>query len=188
MTDRPGKARLYRDEQLLAYGQRLAASSHPATRAGAGAAATTGGIRIGCCAAVAVKLGLGASAICSFSSESSGAATRKASTSFSSLVSSSSFCRKTSYTFFILGTCVLEQAIKRRVWLRPAICQVKQALASAWVVIEAGLPKHHDGDQNAQDQDNHCQQIDMVRQPRFWWGHCVCQEGRHEFIRRHRYG
>src|ERR1700676_3477689 len=103
MTDRPGKARLYRDEQLLAYGQRVAASSQPATRAGAGAAATTGGIRTGCCGAVAVKLGLGASAICSFSSESSGAATRKASTSFSSLVSSSSFCRKTSYTFFMLG-------------------------------------------------------------------------------------
>jgi hypothetical protein len=188
MTDRPGKARLYRDEQLSAYGQRLAASSHPATRAGAGAAATTGGIRTGCCVAVAVKLGLGASAICSFSSESSGAATRKASTSFSSLVSSSSFCRKTSYTFFIVGTCVLEQAIKRRVWLRPAICQVKQALTSARVVIEAWLSKDHNGDQDAQDQDNDRQQIDVVRQPRFSWGYGVCQEGRHEFLRRRRYG
>jgi hypothetical protein len=62
-----------------------------------------GGIRTGCGGAVVVKLGLGASASCSFSSESSGAATRKASTSFSSRVSSSSFCRKTSYTFFMLG-------------------------------------------------------------------------------------
>src|SRR5205807_1753101 len=120
--------------------------------------------------------------------ERSGAATRKASTSFSSLVSSSSFCRKTSYTFFILGTCVLEQAIKRRVWLRPAICQVKQVLASEWLVIEARLSKYHDGNQDAQDQDNDRQQIDVVRQPGFLWGHCVCQEGRHEFLLRHRYG
>src|SRR6202171_549649 len=35
--------------------------------------------------------------------------------------------------FSCLGTCVLQQEIKRRLWLRPAICQVKQALASAWV-------------------------------------------------------
>src|SRR6202030_4670842 len=144
-------------------------------------------MRTGCGYGVAVKLGLFASA-CSFSSESSGAATRKASTSFSSLVSSSSFCRKTSYTFFIVGTCVLEQAIKRRVWLRPAICQVKQALASARVVIEAWLSKDHNGDQDAQDQDNDRQQIDLVRQPRFSWGYGVCQEGRHEFLRRHRCG
>src|SRR5450759_3813468 len=142
MTSRRGKPRLYSDERL-AYGQRLAASSQPATRAGAVApwAATTGGIRMGCCGAVAVKLGVGASAICSFAAESSGAATRKASTSFSSLVSSSSFCRKTSYTFFILGTYVLQQQIKRRVWLPRAICQVKQSLASAWAVIEAWLAK-----------------------------------------------
>src|ERR1700737_2940432 len=125
----------------MIYGQRLAASSQPATRAGDAAlwAATTGGIRTGCCGADAVKVGLGVSVSGSFSSESNGAATRKASTSFSSLVSSSSFCLRTSYTFFIVGTCVLEQAIKRRVWLRPAICQVKQALTSARVVIEAGL-------------------------------------------------
>src|SRR6202051_305523 len=43
--------------------------------------------------------------------------------------------------FSCLGTCVLERAIKRRVWLWAAICQVKQALASAWMVIEAGLSK-----------------------------------------------
>src|ERR1700674_756421 len=124
----------------MAYGQRLAASSQPATGAGAGAG-NTGGIRTGCCGEVAVKLGLVASASCSFSSESSGAATRKASTSFSSLVSSSSFCLKTSYTFFIMGTYVLQQQIKRRVWLPRAICQVKQSLATAWAVIEAWLAK-----------------------------------------------
>jgi len=90
--------------------------------------------------------------------------------------------------FSCLGTCVLEQAIKRRLWLRPAICQVKQPLASAWVVIEARLSKHHDGDQDAQDEDNDRQQIDVVRQPRFLHGHSVCQEGRHEFIRRRRRG
>src|SRR5216684_8816340 len=56
----------------------------------------------------------------------------------------------------------------------------------SWVV-EAWLSKNHDGDQDAQDQDDDRQQIDMVRQPRFLWGHCVCKEGRHEFIRRHRY-
>ena len=39
-------------------------------------------------------------------SESSGAATRRASTSFSNRASSSSFCRRTSYTFFIVfSTC-----------------------------------------------------------------------------------
>src|ERR1700682_6644234 len=29
--------------------------------------------------------------------------------------------------FSCLGTCVLQQEIKRRLWLPPAICQVKQA-------------------------------------------------------------
>src|SRR5882672_9226523 len=91
-----------------AYGQRLAASSHPAARAGAlTAAATAGdGMRMGCCGAVAVRVGLGGFAMDSFiSSESKGAAMRRASTSFSNRVSSSSFCLNTSYTFFILVTC-----------------------------------------------------------------------------------
>src|ERR1700688_884122 len=55
-------------------------------------------------------------------------------------------------------------------------CQVKQALAalaSARVVIEARLSKDPDGDQDAQDQDNDRQQIDVVRQPRFSWGYGV---------------
>src|SRR5208282_2912532 len=117
--------------------------SQPATRgAVAPWAATTGGIRTGCAGGVAAKLGLGASASGSFSSDSSGAATRKASTSFSNLVSSSSFCRKTSYTFFMLGTCLFEQGIKRRVWVPPAICQGKQAFR-----VQGWLSKHHDGDQ-----------------------------------------
>src|SRR6185369_13913544 len=47
-------------------------------------------------------VGFGASADISLSSESSGAATRRASTSFSNRASSSSFCRRTSYTFFIV--------------------------------------------------------------------------------------
>src|ERR1019366_7642554 len=161
------------------YGQRLAASSHPATRAGAAApcAATAGGIRTGCCGGAAVKVGLGASAICSFSSESSGAATRKASTSFSSLVSSSSFCRKTSYTFFMLGTYVLEQGIKRRVGFhRQFVKENRHPRVQRW------LSKHHDRDQDAQDQDDDRQQIDVVRQPRFSRGHCVSKEGRHEFL------
>jgi hypothetical protein len=84
------------------YGQRLAVSSQPAARAGCGAAATAGcGMRIGCCELVEVaSVGLGASAN-SLSSDKRGAATRSASTSFSSLASSSSFCLRTSYTFFI---------------------------------------------------------------------------------------
>src|SRR3979411_1654590 len=111
--------KFFERSNLTIYGQRLAASSHPAARAGCAPpwAATTGGTRTGCGDGVADMFDLFTSASVSFSSESRGAATRKASTSFSSLVSSSSFCRKTSYTFFILGTCVLEQAIKRRVWL-----------------------------------------------------------------------
>ncbi|MBZ5547479.1 MAG: hypothetical protein LAO22_05880 [Acidobacteriia bacterium] len=87
-----------------AYGQRFAASSQPAARAGGAVdAATTGaGIRIGCWGGVDVKVGFTVSVVGSFSSESNGAATRNASTSFSNLVSSSSFCLKTSYTFFML--------------------------------------------------------------------------------------
>src|SRR6476469_3267149 len=77
------------------YGQRLAVSSHPAARAGCGVWFTAGcGMRIGCWGTglVVAKVGLllVVSAI-SFSSESSGAATRSASTSFSSLASSNSF-------------------------------------------------------------------------------------------------
>jgi len=83
----------------------LAASSQPAARAGGAVevATTGGGIRIGCWGGVAVRVGFGVSPDSSFSSESNGAATRNASTSFSNRVSSSSFCLKTSYTFFMLG-------------------------------------------------------------------------------------
>jgi hypothetical protein len=52
-------------------------------------------------------VGFEMSATCSFSSDSSGAAIRKASTSFSKRVSSSSFWRRTSYTFFMLGPRVM---------------------------------------------------------------------------------
>src|SRR5580698_3037295 len=79
------------------YGQRLAVSSHPTARvAGCGLVLTAGCVmRIGCCAVIAGLLFV-ASASVSLSSESSGAATRSASTSFSSLASSSSFWRRTS--------------------------------------------------------------------------------------------
>src|SRR6202140_1858260 len=40
-----------------------------------------------------------------------------------------------------MGTYVLQQQIKRRVWLPRAICQAKQSLATAWAVIEAWLAK-----------------------------------------------
>ena len=101
-------------KQNLNYGQRFAASSQPAARAGGLTAAVTAGdgMRMGCCGAAAVRVGLGDSDmdididVASFaSSESKGAAMRRASTSFSKRVSSNSFCRNTSYTFFILGTC-----------------------------------------------------------------------------------
>src|SRR5690242_11770169 len=66
-------------------------------------------MRMGCCGAAAVAVNVGfaivVSADRSLSSESSGAATRNASTSFSRRASSSSFCLKTSYTFFIFSTC-----------------------------------------------------------------------------------
>src|SRR6266568_1819021 len=65
----------------IAYGQRFAVSSQPAARA--------------CCGVAAVaKVGLPSAA--SLSSDNSGAATRNASTSFSNLANSSSFCLKTS--------------------------------------------------------------------------------------------
>src|SRR5208282_4855509 len=168
----------------LAYGQRLAASSQPAPRAGGLAvwAPTACGIRTGCGGgAVAAKLGLGASASCSFSSESSGAAMRKASTSFSSLVSSSSFCRKTSYTFFMLGH-LFEQGISAEYGSTGHLSR-KTAIGSSRVVIEAWLPKDDDCDQDAQYQDDDRQQIDVVPQPRFLWGRRVCEKVRHEFLR-----
>jgi hypothetical protein len=95
---------LLRDAVAQNYGHRFAVSSHPAARATGGAGLAAGcAIRSGGGVVLAnVGLLFVPSPTVSFSlSESSGAATRKASTSFSSLVSSSSFCRKTSYTFFI---------------------------------------------------------------------------------------
>src|ERR1035437_2850405 len=79
--------------------------------------------------------------------------------------------------FSCLGTCVLEQGIKRRVWVSPALCQGKQAPR-----VQRWSSKHHDGDQDPQDQDDERQQIDGVPQPRFSRGHCVSKEGRHEFL------
>ena len=101
----PGRRVITRTcESARNHGQRLAVSSHPpAARAGCGLAFTAGcGMRMGCCVEVGVaRVGLLTSVPESFSSESKGAATRSASTSFSSLANSSSFCLRTSYTFFI---------------------------------------------------------------------------------------
>jgi hypothetical protein len=86
------------DRQLslqIGYGQRLAVSSHPAARAAWGAAVAGCGIRMGCCVGAEVNVGL-LSVLASLSSDRRGAATRNASTSFSSLESSSSFCLRTS--------------------------------------------------------------------------------------------
>src|SRR5262249_3036992 len=86
------------------YGQRLAVSSHPSARAaGPPAAATAGcGIRIGCwTTAVTARVVLFPATF--LLSDNNGTATRNASTSFSSRASSSSFCLRTSYTFFMLG-------------------------------------------------------------------------------------
>jgi hypothetical protein len=85
----------------IPYGQRLAVSSHPAARTGCGAgidgAAGTErrAVAWGPFTAVA-KAGFPISDPISFSSESSGATSRRASTSFSSRVNSISFCRNTS--------------------------------------------------------------------------------------------
>src|SRR5260221_7910497 len=85
----------------------------------------------------------------------------------------------------MLGHLWWNKAIKRSLWFPRAICKVKQALESAWMVIEAWLPKPHDCHQDAQDQDDDRQQIDVVRQPRFLYGHGICKEGRDEFLWRH---
>src|SRR5277367_1987206 len=126
------------------------------------------GMRIGCCGFAVVRVGFGASMIGSFSSESSGAATRKASTSFSSLVSSSSFWRKTSYTFFMREHLFVRTWDYAQSMFPSAICQGKRQ-TRAWMVIELGQQnrlsncpqtmssKYHDRDQDAQNQDNNCE-------------------------------
>src|SRR5260370_10424661 len=50
--------------------------------------------------------------------------------------------------------------------------------------VQMWLSKHHHRDQDAQNQDEDRQQIDVVRQPRFLCWRWVCQEGRHEFLGR----
>src|ERR1700733_10707684 len=78
------------------YGQRLEVSSHPAARTGCGAGIDGDegtGIRGGACGPLTgvASAGFPTTDINSFSSESSGATIRKASTSFSRRVSSISF-------------------------------------------------------------------------------------------------
>ena len=90
-----------RDRGATIYGQRLAVSSHPAARTGCGAgrdAEVGTAIRAVDCGPLTAgaKAGLARSESPSFSSESSGATSRNASTSFSSRVSSISFWRNTS--------------------------------------------------------------------------------------------
>jgi len=92
---------------VAAYGQRFAVSSHPAARTGCGAGIDgldgTGIREVDCGPFTAVaKAGFPISDILSFSSDSKGATSRSASTSFSNRVSSISFCRNTSYTFFMV--------------------------------------------------------------------------------------
>jgi hypothetical protein len=53
---------------------------------------------------------------------------------------------------------------------------------------EMGLAKHHDGDQDTEDQDCDRQQIYVVPQPRFFHGYCVSKEGRHKFLSHRRLG
>ena len=146
-----------------AYGQRFAASSQPAARAGGvvDAATTGGGIRIGCCGGVAARVGFGVSVDSSLSSESNGAATRNASTSFSNLASSSSFCLKTSYTFFIL----------RHLWSHneriSAMYGPNRRLSrkTGTREIPKDLSKYDNRHQDAKNQDDDRQQIHMVPEP-----------------------
>lgn len=81
------------------YGQRFAVSSQPAARTGCGAAIAGGAgtvIRAGCGPFTAVGREDFTSPTLSFSSESRGATSLSASTSFSKRVNSISFCRNTS--------------------------------------------------------------------------------------------
>lgn len=82
------------------YGQRFAVSSHPAARTGCGAGmdgADGTEVRVACGPLTAVaKAGFEISVALSFSSDSKGATSRRASTSFSRRVNSISFCRNTS--------------------------------------------------------------------------------------------
>ena len=98
LISEPGQKRMLRSGL---YGQRFAVSSQPAARTGCGAgiggAAGTGILEVGCGPFTAVaRAGFDISDMLSFSSESKGATSRSASTSFSSLVNSISFCRNTS--------------------------------------------------------------------------------------------
>ena len=107
-ASRAGRERASSSDRRAAqrYGQRFAESSQPAARTGCGAGTEgddgTGMRAVACGPPTAVaRAGFPTSAMDSFSSESSGATSRRASTSFSSRVNSISFCRNTSYTFFI---------------------------------------------------------------------------------------
>lgn len=116
---------------------------------------------MGCWGGAAVRVGFAVSVAGSFSSESNGAATRNASTSFSNLVSSSSFCLRTSYTFFML----------RHLWSRnerinemygPNRRFVKKNRYSR---VHGGLSKYNNRHQDAKNQDHDRQQIHMVAEP-----------------------
>jgi len=88
--------------------------------------------------------------------------------------------------FSCLGTFG-KTRIKRRVWVLPAFCQGKRALASARIVIAAAqaeaLAKDYDGHQDTQNQHDNSQQIHVVRHPRFLHRSSVRQKGRDKFFR-----
>ncbi len=79
------------------------------------------------------RAGFALSAAASFiSSESSGATKRNASTSFSKRVNSISFCRKTSYTFFILRAPARKVDSVNLSWHFSRVACVVKGFGTAW--------------------------------------------------------